>query len=186
MLTEIAPPPITSEIVAAMPSLRRYAHSLCRSADGAEDLMQETLLKAWTQHTRLQPGSNLNAWLFTILRNTFLNRLRKQKREVQDVDGIYSSRQSSAPAHDAVLDLHDFLAALAVLPLRQREALVLVGALGHSYDEAAVLMGAEVGTIKSRVSRARLHLMNMMQVQGPLDFASAPPTTLPTPRYACA
>lgn len=176
----------TAGIISAMPSLRRYALSLCRTADGADDLVQETLFKAWSQRTRFQTGSNLNAWLFTILRNTFLNQTRKLKREVQDVDGIYSARISTAPAHDAALDMRDFRAALAVLPAPQREALLLVGALGHSYEEAATLTGAESGTIKSRVSRARQHLLGMLYVLGPMDFASAPAATAPTPLYAYA
>lgn len=186
MLMQPVIPAIAVGIIAAMPSLRRYALSLCRSADGAEDLTQETLLKAWSHRARFQPGSNLNAWLFTILRNTFLNGIRKQKREVQDVDGLYSARLRSAPAHDAALDLSDFLAAFASVPAPQRKALVLVGALGHSYDEAALLAGTAPGTIKSRVSRARQHLMRAMQVQGAMDFASAPPTTAATPHFACA
>jgi RNA polymerase sigma-70 factor (ECF subfamily) len=173
-------------IVAAMPSLARYAQSLCRSADDAEDLVQETLLKAWSHRGGYEPGSNLKAWLFTILRNTFLNGIRKKKREVQDVDGIYSARLRTDPAHHASLDLSDFLVAFAQVPAPQRKALVLVGALGHSYDEAALLAGTAPGTIKSRVSRARQYLMRAMQVQGAMDFASAPPATAATPHYACA
>ena len=177
---------VTAGIISAMPGLRRYALSLCRNADGADDLVQETMFRAWAQRARFQPGTNLNAWLFTILRNCFLNQMRKLKREVQDVDGIHSARVCTQPAHDAVLNMRDFHAALAVLPAPQREALLLVGALGHSYDEAALLTGAESGTIKSRVSRARQHLLGMMDVLGPMDFASAPTATAPTPLYACA
>lgn len=186
MTLQLVKPAIAAGIVAAMPSLRRYAHSLCRSADGAEDLVQETLLKAWSHRAKYQPGSNLNAWLFTILRNTFLNGIRKKKREVQDVDGLYSGRLRTDPAHDATLDLSDFLAAFASVPAPQRKALMLVGALGHSYDEAALLAGTAAGTIKSRVSRARQHLMSAMQVQGAMDFASTPPATAATPHYAYA
>lgn len=175
-----------AEIVTAMPALRRYALSLCRSNDGADDLVQETMLKAWTQQARFEPGSNLNAWLFTILRNSFLNQTRKTRREVQDVDGIHGARLSSAPAHDAALDLRDFRAALAVLPKAQGQALVLVGAFGHSYGEAAELAGSESGTIKSRVSRARRHLMGLLRISGPIDFAAAMPATAATPRHPSA
>ncbi len=171
----------TVGLLSAMPSLRRYALSLCRTADGADDLVQETLFKAWSQRERFQVGSNLNAWLFTILRNSFLNQLRKHKREVQDVDGAHSARLSTQPTHDATLDMRDFRTALAVLPAAQREALILVGAFGHSYIEAAELTGTESGTIKSRVSRARTHLMGMLHVLGPMDFAAAPAVTAPTP-----
>jgi RNA polymerase sigma-70 factor (ECF subfamily) len=170
----------TTGILAAIPRLRCYALSLCRTADGADDLVQETLFKALSQRARFRADSNLNAWLFTILRNTFLNHTRKLKREVQDVDGTYSARLSTAPTHDAALDLRDFRAALALLPAPQRQALLLVGALGYSYEEAAALSGAESGTIKSRVSRARRHLLGALDVLGPMDFAAAPVTTAPT------
>lgn len=173
-------------IVAAMPSLRRFALSLCRTPDGADDLVQETLFKAWSQRARFQAGSNLNAWLFTILRNSFLNQTRNRKREVQDVEGIHSARLSTPPAHDAALDMRDFRAALATLPTHQRQALVLVGELGHSYGEAALLIGAQTGTMKSRVSRARAQMQALMQVIGPMDFASAPMATAPTAVHACA
>ncbi len=186
MLQQPASPAITAGLIAAMPNLRRFALSLCHSADGAEDLVQETLLKAWSNRARYQPGSNLNAWLFTILRNNFLNRIRQQKREVQDTDGLYSARLRADPAHDAILDLNDFFVAFATVPARQRRALVLVGALGHSYDEAAELVGTAPGTIKSRVSRARSQLMQTLQIQGPMDFASPPPATPATPHYANA
>ncbi|MBW6506875.1 MAG: sigma-70 family RNA polymerase sigma factor [Rhodobacteraceae bacterium] len=176
----------TAGIISAMPSLRRYALSLCRTADGADDLVQETLFKAWSQRERFQAGTNLGAWLFTILRNSFLNQTRNRKREVQDCDGIHSARLSTRPAHDAALDMRDFRKALATLPTRQRQALVLVGELGHSYNEAALLTGAETGTMKSRVSRARSHMQALMQVIGPMDFASAPAATAPTPVHACA
>jgi RNA polymerase sigma-70 factor, ECF subfamily len=158
MLIHSEIPAISAGIIAAMPSLRRYALSLCRTTDRADDLMQETLLKAWLNHERFQAGSNLNAWLFTILRNAFLDENRKHNREVQYADSTYSAKLHSYPAHDATLDLSDFLAALTAVPKLQREALVLVGALGHSYEEAACLMGTAPGTVKSRVSRARQHL----------------------------
>ncbi len=174
----------TAGLIAAMPGLRRYALSLCRTADCADDLVQETLYKAWSQQARFQVGSNLNAWLFTILRNSFFNQTRKRKREVQDVDGVYSARLSTSPTHDAALDLRDVCSALATLPAPQREALLLVGALGHSYYEAAELAGAETGTIKSRVSRARQQILGMMQLLGPMDFAAPPPATAPTPLCA--
>lgn len=186
MFTHTHTPAFKAGIIAAIPGLRRRALSLSRSSDRADDLVQETLLKAWVHQARYQADSNLNAWLFTIMRNSFLNQLRKQKREVQDIDGVYTSRLRAVPAHDATLDLHDFQKALAVLPAPQRQALMLVGALGHSYDEAAALAGSESGTIKSRVSRARRQLMSVLHVAGPMDYASAPPTTAAAPLYACA
>ncbi|MDP1667613.1 sigma-70 family RNA polymerase sigma factor [Phaeovulum sp.] len=182
MLTQTRSAEFSAGIITAMPSLRRFALSLCRTADGADDLVQETLAKAWAEQARFLPGSNLHAWLFTILRNSFLNQRRKLKREVQDVDGVFSARLHSAPAHDGALDLRDFRTALAKLPKVQRQALMLVGALGHSYDDAATLSGSESGTIKSRVSRARRQLLDLLQVAGPMDFAPSPSAT--APRFA--
>lgn len=111
-------------------------------------------------------GTNLRAWLFTILRNTFYSSRRKVSREVADVDGIFAGRLASKPDHDGRLALQDFQKAFITLPDEQREALILVGASGFSYEEAAGMCGCAVGTIKSRVNRARLRLIDILQLDG--------------------
>ena len=112
-------------------------------------------MKAWAKFHTFQEGTNLRAWLFTILRNEFYSQLRKRGREVEDAEGTYAARLATQPAQSAHMDLSDFRRALVQLPPDQREALVLVGASGFSYEEAAEICDCAVGTIKSRVSRAR-------------------------------
>jgi RNA polymerase sigma-70 factor (ECF subfamily) len=147
-----------AQLAAELPSLRAFARTLARDPSAADDLTQEALLKAWANRTRFQPGTNLRAWLFTILRNTFYSEYRKRRREVADTDGEHAQRLASRPVQDHGLTVADFARAMARLPDDQREALVLVGAAGLSYDEAAAIMGVAVGTAKSRVSRARARL----------------------------
>ena len=137
--------------------------SLTQNADKADDLVQETLVKAWDKHESFQPGTNLKAWLFTILRNEFYSQMRKRGREVQDSDGIMTARLAVHPGQHGQLDLKDFRGALEQLPEDQREAIILIGASGFSYEEAAEICGCAVGTIKSRVSRARTRLQEILQ-----------------------
>lgn len=157
-------------LVEAIPNLRAFAVSLCGSVDRADDLVQETLVKAWDKIDSFEEGTNLKAWLFTILRNSFFSELRKHKREVADVDGIYAERLSVHPAQQGHLDMADFRAALDKLPPEQREALVLVGAEGFSYEHAASISGCAIGTVKSRVNRARNRLADLMEVSSSQDF----------------
>lgn len=123
-------------------------------------------MRAWDHHDRFQRGTNLNAWLFTILRNLFHSEYRKRSREVPDPDGTYASQLQSPPEQDARLDLQDFQHALAKLPADQREALLLIGAEGFSYEDAAAICNVAVGTIKSRVNRARTRLDELLQGGG--------------------
>jgi RNA polymerase sigma-70 factor (ECF subfamily) len=127
----------------------------------ADDLAQETLLKAWQNIDRFEQGTNLRAWLFTILRNTYFSELRKRRREVEDVDGKKTASLSVVPAQQGHLDMQDLREALKLLPAEQREAL-LVGAAGMSYEEAAEVAQCAVGTIKSRVNRARTKLSGLL------------------------
>ena len=143
------------DLISAIPGLRAFAMSLTARSDSADDLVQETLMKAWKHHDSFQMGTNMRAWLYTILRNEFYTHLRKRKREVEDVDEKYSSRASVVAEQDGHLDMADVRNALGKLPDDQREAIVLVGASGCSYEEAAEICGVAVGTIKSRVNRAR-------------------------------
>lgn len=142
-------------MLAAIPSLRAFAMSLAGNIDRADDLVQGTLMRAIANIDTFQPGTNMMAWLFTILRNLFRSEFRKRRREVEDADGSYADGLTSAPQQHGRLEFKELFAALAELPLDQREPLLLVGASGFSYDEAAAICGVAVGTIKSRVNRAR-------------------------------
>ena len=154
------------ELIAHIPALRAFAVSLCGKFDVADDLVQDTVLNAWAKQHSFQEGTNLKAWLFTILRNLFYSRMRKRGREVQDSDGVFSANLAVPPAQLATLDLQDFRKALAQLPEDQREAVILVGASGMSYEEAAAICGCAVGTIKSRVNRARNRLQELLSITG--------------------
>ena len=151
-------------LIKEMSSLRAFAISLCGDRERADDLVQETLFKAWSHFDSFQEGTNLKAWLFTILRNTYFSERRKRKREVEDADGKYADRLVAPPAQHGHMDMQDFLKALSCLPDDQREALVLIGAAGFSYEEAAAISGCAVGTIKSRVNRARNRLGDMLSL----------------------
>jgi len=157
-------PDLREALLAAVPSLRAFAISLSGQVDKADDLVQDTLLRALANLHRFERGTNLNAWLFTILRNLFHSEYRKLRREVEDPDGSYAGRMKIQPEQGAHLDFEDFRKALAQLPSDQREALLLVGASGFSYEEAASICGCAVGTIKSRVNRARLRLAALLNV----------------------
>ncbi|CUU43865.1 sigma-70 family RNA polymerase sigma factor [Blastochloris viridis] len=163
-------PSMRDALLAAVPSLRAFAISLSGNVDRADDLVQETLLRALSHIDSFQPGTNLNAWLFTILRNLFHSEYRKRRREVEDADGVYAARLSTQPEQGARLDLEDFKAALTRLPPDQREVLLLVGASGFSYEEAAEICQCAVDTIKSRVNRARTRLSQMLAVESVDDI----------------
>ena len=151
--------------MAEMGSLRAFGVSLCGDKERADDLVQETLFKAWNHLDSFKEGTNLKAWLFTILRNTYFSERRKRRREVEDADGSYAARLSTHPAQHGHMEMQDFRAALVQLPDDQREALILVGAAGFSYEEAAEISGCAVGTIKSRVNRARTRLVGMLGLE---------------------
>jgi len=160
------------DLVAAIPNMRAFAISLCGNRDRADDLVQEALVKAWNHLDSFQEGTNLKAWLFTILRNAYFSELRKTKREVADSDGQLASRLSVPAEQQGHLDLLDLSNALGKLPADQREALILVGAEGFSYEDAAAISGCAVGTVKSRVNRARTRLNELMTTP-PGDEAAA-------------
>ena len=160
--TEPVDQAFTDGVMEALPNLRAFALSLTGKLDKAEDLVQETLVKAWDKQESFQPGTNLKAWLFTILRNEFYSQMRKRRREVEDSDGAITARLSIHPAQDGSSDLNDFKRALELLPEDQREAIILIGAEGMSYEDAAEALGVKVGTIKSRVNRARNRLAELM------------------------
>lgn len=157
-------------LLAAVPSLRAFAISLTANVDRADDLVQDTLVRALSHMDSFEPGTNLNAWLFTILRNLFHSEYRKRRREVEDADGVHSSRLATQPDQLSHLDYTDLRQALSRLPHEQREALLLVGASGFSYEEAATICDCAVGTIKSRVNRARVRLATLLAVENASDL----------------
>jgi RNA polymerase sigma-70 factor, ECF subfamily len=163
-------PSVRDALLAAVPSLRAFAISLSGSVDRADDLVQDTLMRALSNIHRFEPGTNLHAWLFTILRNLFHSEYRKRRREVEDVDGAYAARLATRPEQGARLDFEDFRKALARLPMEQREALLLIGAASLSYEEAAQIMDCAIGTVKSRVNRARARLAHLLSLDGDEDF----------------
>jgi RNA polymerase sigma-70 factor, ECF subfamily len=165
-----ADPGVRETMLAAVPGLRAFAMSLCGKIDRADDLVQETLLRALSNIDSFEPGTNMSAWLFTILRNLFRSEYRKRRREVEDGDGRFSASLKSQPEQPSHIEFEEFRAALAQLPPDQREALVLVGASGFSYEEAAQICGSAVGTIKSRVNRARTRLAELLAIEGARDM----------------
>jgi RNA polymerase sigma-70 factor, ECF subfamily len=158
------------DLLAVLPNLRAFAVSLCGNVDRADDLMQDAILKAWGAQDSFRTGTNIRAWIFTILRNEFYSFMRKQGREVQDSDGFFTENLAVPPSQNGMLDLQDFSKALAELPQDQREALLLVGASGFAYEEAAEICGCRVGTIKSRVSRARVRLRISLGIDGEYEY----------------
>jgi RNA polymerase sigma-70 factor, ECF subfamily len=152
-------------IVTSLPSLRSFAISLTRSVDQAEDLVQETVLRAISKQEKFEAGTNHQAWLFAILRNLFCSACRRTKREVEDADGSYAATLISVPDQEDRIMMKDLAAALAKLPEGQRKAILLVGAEGMSYEAAAQALGCAVGTIQSRVNRARNRLAELMGLE---------------------
>jgi RNA polymerase sigma-70 factor (ECF subfamily) len=163
-------PSTRDAVLGSIPNLRAFAISLCGNVDRADDLVQETILRALANIDSFQPGTNMAAWLFTILRNLFRSEYRKRRREVEDVEGKYADNMKSQPDQEGRIELQEFRGALAQLPSDQREALILVGASGFSYEEAAEICECAVGTIKSRVSRARARLAELLAIDSIDDF----------------
>lgn len=163
------------ELLALLPGLRAFAVSLCGRADRADDLLQDTIMRAWAKQESFTMGTNMKAWLFTILRNEFYSEIRRRGREVQDSDGFFADHIAVPPEQYGSLDLQDFKQALDKLPPDQKEAIVLIGASGFSYEEAADICKCAIGTIKSRVSRARARLQELLGISGESDCVSAPP-----------
>jgi RNA polymerase sigma-70 factor (ECF subfamily) len=162
------------DVVALIPALRAFAWSLSHNSADADDLVQDTLIKAWTHRAKFEAGTNLRAWLFTILRNTYYTAVVRRRREVRDEDGKHAATLSQPATQDWTVALHSLQAALQQLPDEHREALILVGAAGLTYEEAAEICGCALGTIKSRVNRARARLLKIMDADSALDaFADA-------------
>ena len=175
LTTNAAPSGVSAEVraamLAALPSLRAFALSLTTTREIADDLVQDTLVRALAKIDQFQPGTNMGAWLFTILRNIFYSQCRRTKHEIEDPDGSYAARLWTAPDQHAGCDLQDLRKALAKLAIEQREALLLIVAEGLSYEEAAHICGVAVGTIKSRVSRGRVRLAELLGIREAEDLA---------------
>lgn len=152
-------------LVDHLPAMRAFAISLTRNPTVADDMVQDTVEKAWVNFDKFDKDTNLRAWLFTILRNNYYSLRRKTKREVADVDGVHTEALADKPLHDGRLQMTDFRAALAQLSDEQREALLLVGASGFTYEEAAEMCGVATGTMKSRTGRARQKLAELMHLE---------------------
>jgi RNA polymerase sigma-70 factor (ECF subfamily) len=163
-------PALRDQMLGFLPNLRAFALSLTNNPTWADDLVQDTILRAWGNMARFERGTNLSAWLFTILRNLFYSQHRKRRHEVEDPDGGYVGCLTVQPEQEAALNLEDMRRALVQLRPEQREAVLLVGAEGRSYEDAASLCGVAVGTIKSRVHRARTQLAMLLQMKDRHDL----------------
>ncbi len=152
------------DLIGEIRHLRAFAISLSGSVSAGDDLVQETLLRAWSKSDEFRVGTNLTAWLLTILRNVFYSNFRKRAHEVQDSDGVYANRLEVSGGQEGHIDLQDFRRALAKLPSHQREVVLLVGASGNTYEEAAAICQVEIGTVKSRLNRARLKLIQLLDL----------------------
>jgi RNA polymerase sigma-70 factor (ECF subfamily) len=170
------------DVVELIPALRAFAWSLCHNGADADDLVQDTLIKAWSNRDKFEPGTNLRAWLFTILRNTYYSAVVRRRREVRDETGEYANKLKTPATQDWSMAMQALQAALQKLPDEHREALILVGAAGLSYEEAAEICGCALGTIKSRVNRARARLLKIMEAEEAADVMALDPMTCLRPR----
>jgi len=158
------------QLPTVLPHLRAFALHLTRDPVRSDDLVQSTVLRAWTNLDHFQPGTNLEAWLFTILRNSFYSEHRKRRWEIEDPEGGFARRLVVQPEQESKLMLQDLQEALIRLPPGQRKALLLVAEQGETYENAAALCGVAVGTLKSRVNRARNQLAEMLQIEDRHDL----------------
>ena len=166
---------VREAMLAAIPSLRAFAISLTNNLDAADDLVREAILRAWTKLDEFEPGTNMKAWLFTILRHALRSHYRKTRRHVADPNGSCARRLQTPPEQNARGDFQDMRQALAKLSVEHREALILIEAVGLSYEEAAQVCGVAVGTIQRRLRRARERLAQLLTVQAAGFFEAEPP-----------
>jgi len=151
-------PGLRDALVECVPALRVFALSLCGNPARAEDLVQEAQVRAWANREKFEPGTNFSAWIFTILRNHFYSECRRFRREVEDAEGHHAAALTTPAEQEHAVVLGSVMALIHTLPAPQRQALLLVGADGLTYEEAAARLDCQVGTVKSRVSRARRFL----------------------------
>ncbi len=151
------------ELTDAIPHLRAFARGLCGRPDMADDLVQEAMLKAWAARDRFEPGTSMRAWTFVILRNIYLTDMRRNRFRGEYDEGVAEKILTAPAGQEEPIHLSDMHRALLTLPTERREALLLVGAGGFSYEEAAEICDCAVGTVKSRVGRARATLNAMLE-----------------------
>jgi RNA polymerase sigma-70 factor (ECF subfamily) len=163
---------INDEILACLPNLRAFARSLTGNRARADDLVQDAVLRALSAASQYTPGTNFRAWIFTILRHLHLNEFRRNPGLMRPLEAVDLETHATAPAQLAGLEFDDFRRAFNTLAAEQREALVLVGAEGFRYEEAAAMGGCPIGTIKSRVARARSEIKKLLSISGDLNPAS--------------
>jgi RNA polymerase sigma-70 factor (ECF subfamily) len=149
-------------LLEAVPHLRAFARSLSRNRDQADDLVNDTIVRAIAASNQFTPGTNFRAWVFTILRNLFYNQGRRGKTKFSSIDDVATEEPAVVATQESSLEFDDFRRAFFQLPDHHREALILVGASGLNYEAAAEICGCQVGTMKSRVSRARTELRRML------------------------
>jgi RNA polymerase sigma-70 factor (ECF subfamily) len=157
------------ELIGLLPYLLNFSRRLCGKLEFAEDIAQETLIKAWRARDRYEPGTNLRAWLFTILRHEFYSHKRRAWRQATWDEDFGESIPAPADEQSWAMDLSDCTRALGQLPVGQRETLLLVGAGGFSYEDAASLLRSPVGTLKSRLARGRSNLTKLLAGDQPLQ-----------------
>jgi len=173
-------PDVKAELMSALPKLRAFAVSLCGRSGGraerADDLVQETIVRALSNNNSFVPGTNMTAWLYTILRNEFYSEYRKHRREVQDEDGLHAAQLLTKPSQEGHMHFLELRDAMDQLRPEHREALILVAASGYSYEDAAKLCACAVGTVKSRVNRARVKLAELLAMpeQPKINWAETP------------
>lgn len=150
---------VTADVVALIPALRAFAWSLCRNTPAADDLVQDTLLKALANLDKYQEGTRLRAWLFTIMRNTFYSRVRTAGRETTGIEDCVSGDLAQPATQEWTIRGGELMRAVSDLPPHYRDTLILVVMMGESYEAAAEICGCTIGTVKSRVNRARNMVM---------------------------
>lgn len=156
-----------TEIVELIPALRAFARTFYRDTCDADDLVQETLTRALSSIHQFHTGTNMRSWLFTIMRNTFYTRLRVEKREAPGAPECVSARPAIDATQEWSVRGQEIARAIQQLPRQQQEVLVLIGVLGMSYEEAAGICDCAIGTIKSRLNRARLRLLEELNETTP-------------------
>lgn len=174
-MTDVSPERVEADeifrdqLVALIPSLRAFARGLCGWRDMADDLAQDAMTRAWAARASYTPGSNFRAWMFMILRNQFYTTIRKNRRMTSWDPEVAERVLVEAPAQENGIHVADVAKALQKLPADQREVLLLIGANGVSYEEAAEIIGCAMGTVKSRLARGRKALAVL--IDGPADDA---------------
>ena len=153
---------VSDDIVSLIPALRAFGWTLTRRHQEVDDLVQETLLKALKAQQRFQPGSNLRAWLFTIMRNTFYTRVKIAARERPGSEDCVANTPWVPPTQDWSVRGNEVMKVIFGLPAHYREMLILVVMLGESYEASAAICNVAVGTVKSRVNRARNMVMDAL------------------------